>query len=391
MFNTGVLDIVIGLIFIYLLYSLLATIIHEMLASVFSFRAKILERAIIRMLEDDNKPTSRVNGVIHLFKNPMDEESAKSAADAFYNHPLIKFLGENKRSSKPGYITRETFSKVLVDLLRGEDVKPGTDIRPLIQKALDEGTTIWGGAQISAETLSYLKSIWADAQGDVERFREHLENWFDETMDRATGWYKKNTQFILFFIGLTLAIVFNVDTIKIAGKLEKDPKLREQLVQQADAFTKAHPNLDQEISDQKAQLAALQAKVTKKDIPPAVVDSIQKIKFMDSLALKKYTDLEAKRSELLQQADSLVKNDIGKANNILGIGLNNYECSACDWKCFLKSLLGWVITAMALSLGAPFWFDMLNKIMKVRNSIASSTQEEKQKQDPQSPKIKRVG
>ena len=55
MFNSVVLDIVIGLIFIYLLYSLMATIIQEIIASYFGFRAKILERAIFRMLEDENK------------------------------------------------------------------------------------------------------------------------------------------------------------------------------------------------------------------------------------------------------------------------------------------------------------------------------------------------
>ena len=38
------------------------------------------------------------------------------------------------------------------------------------------------------------------------------------------------------------------------------------------------------------------------------------------------------------------------------------------WKAF-EWVVGWVITACAISLGAPFWFDMLNKIMVVRNAI----------------------
>ena len=394
MFNSVVLDVVIGLVFIYLLYSLLATIIQELLASSFSLRAKILERAIVRMLEDGNNITSRLKGIIYLFKKTGNGGDVNSASFTFYNHPLIKFLGENK--NKPSYINKETFSKVLIDLLRGDQIKPGDDIRPLIQKALDNKTTNWGLAKISDETLSYLKSIWADAQGDIEKFRGYLENWFDETMERATGWYKKHTQVILFFIGLIIAIVFNVDTIKIVEKLEKDPKLREQMVQQADAFVKAHPDLDKELIKQKQSLENLRNEVTKKENPIKDQDSLQNIKSMaglDSSNLKSYQILVAKRDSLFDRADSLMKNDIKNVNGVIGIGLNSYDCPSCDFWCFLKSLLGWIITALALSLGAPFWFDLLNKLMKLRNSIATTPPaDDKQKQqDPQSTTIKRVG
>ena len=68
MLDSVVLDIVIGLVFIYLLYSLLATIIQEIIASYFGFRAKILERAVFRMLEDENKFASRFKRVLYLFK-----------------------------------------------------------------------------------------------------------------------------------------------------------------------------------------------------------------------------------------------------------------------------------------------------------------------------------
>ena len=40
-----------------------------------------------------------------------------------------------------------------------------------------------------------------------------------------------------------------------------------------------------------------------------------------------------------------------------------------NWQGWPIKLLGWIITILAASLGAPFWFDMLNKIMVVRNTI----------------------
>lgn len=392
MLNSGVLDVVIGLVFIYLLYSLLATILQEMIASWFSFRSKNLERAIVRMLEDKSFSTSWFSGITGLFRKSGSSSRAGGVSREFYDHPLIKFLAESNNRSMPSYIKRETFSKVVVDLLHGEATKPGEDLRPLIQKALDDSRTGAGNIPIGPETLRYLRSVWAEAQGDIRKFRESLENWFDETMERATGWYKKHVQFILFFIGLALAIAFNVDTIRIVGKLEKDPKLREQLVQQADAFIKANPDLDKQILEQQQTLESLNAELGNQGLPPATADSLKKVAEGDSLTLEKQKQMKALRDKLLVQADSLIKNDIGKANDLLGLGLKSYACVRCDWGCFFRSLAGWIITALAISLGAPFWFDLLSKLMKVRNSVRTAAGDDKDKQQQsQSPTIKRVG
>ena len=378
MFNSVILDIVVGLIFIYLLYSLLATIIQEIIASYFGFRAKILERAVFRMLEDENKFDSRFKSIWYLFKKSGNGGELNSASYEYYKHPLILFLGESDNHGKPSYINKQTFSKVIVDLLRGKDVRPGDDINSLIQKSLDEKKTNWGDAQISEQTLSYLKSIWADAEGDVGKFRKHLENWFDETMDRASGWYKKHTQFILFFVGLAIAIMFNVDTIKLVNKLEKDPKLREQIVQQADAFVKDHPNLDTDLIKQKIDYQRAAAEQERNDSSKHNYGSGTYLK--DSAELAKYQFLMARRDTLLNRAESLTKNDLNDVHHAIGMEWDAYVCDSSLILCILKSLLGWVITALALSLGAPFWFDLLNKLMKLRGSVATPTSDNKEKQ-----------
>jgi len=377
MFNSVVFDVVIGLVFVYLLYSLLATIIQEMIATNFGFRAKILERAITRMLEDDDKPILRIQGIIRLFRNSKNWIEKNSPSWAFYNHPLMKYLGEDKFRSKPAYIDKETFSKVMVDLLRGDQAKPTDDISALIQKALDDKKINWGNAIINDETLSYLKSIWTDSGGNVEAFRVLLETWFEQTMERASGWYKKYTQVILLVVGFIIAILFNVDTIKIAGKLSNDPKLREQIVQQANAFTNAHPNLDQDLVKNKAQYQALMDKITA--APGSAVDTSKKAMMVLTLNDSIIKAEAAEQKVLFARADSLLKTDIRNSSEILGIGLKSYECGPGQVVCFLKSLAGWLITALALSLGAPFWFDLLNKLMKLRTSIVNSSSDPKQK------------
>ena len=375
MLNSGIIDIVIGLVFIYLLYSLLATLIQEIIASHFGFRGKMLERAIFRMLEDETKFNSKFTSVLYLFRKSGNGGVKHSISYEYYKHPLILFLGERDNNGKPAYINKQTFSKVIVDLLRGKDVKPGDDIRSMIQKSLDEKTTNWGDAKISEQTLSYLKSIWADSQGDVPKFKVSLEAWFDETMDRASGWYKKHTQIVLFFVGLAISIVFNVDTLKIVDKLEKDPKLRQQIVQQADAFVQDHPNLDtdlmqQEIEYKKAVMRTMQIDSSLKKSDKGTV-------LEDSLKLVKYRLLKERKDTLLNRSEKIIKNDIKNVNHSLGLGWEAYDSSS-----FLNifySLIGWMVTALALSLGAPFWFDLLNRLMKLRGSVTTPTSDDREK------------
>ncbi|HMH20122.1 MAG TPA: hypothetical protein VK563_00030 [Puia sp.] len=355
MLNNAALDVVIGLVFIFLLYSLLATIIEEIVATFIGLRGAVLKMAIDRMLNDD----VRTGGT-----------AAAKMSEAFYQHPLIKYLRAESTSirKRPAYINSETFSKVLIDLLRGQEVAPGDSFRPFIQKSLDEGKIAWAkGVSIEAETLSYLRSVWVDSHGDVDRFKEYVEQWFDEMMDRTTGWYKKYTQRILFGVGIVIAIFFNVDTIKITVKLQHDPKLREQVIAQATEFTKAHPNLDKELQDRKLAIDSLNTAALAKERDTTKKSALAKDKdSLNSNADEYYLKSRRLRDSLYNQATALVDNDIRKANNILAIGweggfLKNFG---------LYSLFGWVFTALAISLGAPFWFDLLNKLMKLRSSVA---------------------
>lgn len=387
MFDNVALDVVIGLVFIYLLYSLLVTIIQEIVANKLSFRAKFLEKAVIRMLEDKHSD----NNWAGILINRMTEKEKKAYKfySNFYAHPLIKYLSEKPGKSKPSYIINETFSKVIIDLLRGDNVTAGENMRAKIEESLKDGTLKWNkkagteGDEIQPKTLLYLNSIWVDAQGDIEKFKELLEKWFDETMNRTTGWYKRYTQFISLLTGLIIAIVFNVDTIQIADKLEKDPVLRAQIVQQADAFVKAHPNLDEELKNATEKNVAL----LKSGGSSANLDSSIKVKELETA--KDYEALKRKGDSLMNQASELVQGDIKKTSEMLGNGIDSYE-----WKGFaefFKSVFGWLITALALSLGAPFWFDLLNKLMKLRSSVAPPASDDKQKPRDAPAKVNRVG
>lgn len=378
MFNSVALDVFIGLIFIYLLYSLLATVVQELIASYMGLRAKQLEKAIARMLNDEVLQVKDVNLFYRLwtqFKRIIKIDSVpyldKDLSQAFYKHPLIKYLGSDKSSGKPAYLSGQNFSKVMVDLLRGDEIPPNENIVALIHNSLTERKTRQGEASINPETLSYLKSLWTDAKFDVEKFGKLLEQWFDDTMERATGWYKRQTQIILLVIGLILATVFNVDTFVIVKKLSVDQNARNNLVAMANAYIE---NKNTSFDDTKTK------------------DSTSNSNRLDSLLTVK------------KQLDE----DILKANNLLGIsgwppdnvkitkdektkkitfsfpidikaaGLDLDKVKLIEFNFFEKiwylikllyyHLFGFLVTALAISLGAPFWFDLLNKLMQLRSS-----------------------
>lgn len=359
MTGSTTLDVVLGLVFIYLLYSLLTTILQEAISNVLSFRAKFLQKAIIRMLEDDNGKSAdsllkRIGAFFRVIFRKNITDRSLPLTEAFYEHPLIKYLAEDDYKSKPSYLTSRNFSQTMLDLLKGTDFEAGDDPGKFIKDALNQGKTQWKikGKQvpINEETLSYLRALWADAQGDVNKFRAALEEWFDVTMERTTGWYKKHTQGVLLILGFLIAMVFNVDTIKLARVLSKDPQLREQVIRQADNYIKTHNN-QLNTKEKKAADSTLQG--------------------------------------LWTQADSLLKNDIADVNKALAIG---WECTSMKKhqnKCFhsekvcirshlsIYSVIGWFITAFALSLGAPFWFDLLNKLMKLRGGVNSGKDDDK--------------
>lgn len=366
MFNSETLDIVIGLVFIYLLYSLFATILQEFIATYLNFRSKILELAIYRMLQDNDKFSSnRVLTILQfLFYNITEGTSTFSGQ--FYDHPLMKYLGENDKTRRPSYITKDTFSKVVLDILRGPDIKVGDDIKSRIgnqlfsepQKSTPDSA---GSMAIEKQTQTFLRSIWVDAQGDVDKFRSLLENWFDQTMDRATGWYKKYTQIVLLVVGIFLAVAFNVNTIDIVHKLEKDPTLRAQLITQADNFLKTHPNLDKEFRS-----------VLKEDSSTVKPCDTSSLKNLQVLTRAQYEALKVQRDTLMERANRLVEDDLTKTNKLLGLGYASFYEFGKTLKNPL-SYIGWIITAIAISLGAPFWFDLLNRLMKIRNSVAQPT------------------
>ncbi|WP_143309971.1 hypothetical protein [Chitinophaga vietnamensis] len=361
MFSNLAIDVALGLIFIYLLYSLFASILQEMIARAFNLRARILTKGLRRMLEDDDHRDDLgffgkftfFNffyelgwSVVHFFSPFRNAPLLKK----FYASPSIRYLGENSAAARPAYISPQVFSQTVVHLLRGSAAPQENDAAIIAASLADNPL------HIAPDTLSHLRNLFEDAGHDVKQFRIYLEAWFNETMARATGWYRKHTQTWLLVIGMFMAGIFNVDTIAIARILMKDKTVRQEMVQLASSQAPAFAG----ITD---TLARKNMYFKDKDSAFRRADTSLRVFVADTSLIGVY---------------AMLRHDAGDARNVLGIhrefspqhpyGLV-HPLQQNGW----LVLGGWFMTAMAMSLGAPFWFDLLGRVVKFRTTAPDNT------------------
>jgi len=400
MFNSPLLDVTIGLIFIFLIYSLLATSINEAIATLFSFRSRMLKNAIITGMLSDTSKDSRWKSIrrgigsffmeiIRMFAGffrKTDKDIIK-LGDKFFDHPLIKNYGSSRIFPLPSYIPVKNFSTVLLDVLKNEfsdsleaiaqnkfSKKENTanleEIMQNLQNSSDaarfmellnyyedvysHGISTPRLPVIDKETLQILQMHLRNSLYNIEKFVEKIEGWFDDTMKRVEGWYKRQSQAILFIIGLVLAMSFNVDVIKIAGRLSTDKTARDKLIQ-----------------------FSIQAADKYKDDPRVINTTSVIVNGHDTVAEhneKIFVEYSAKINSLKTE----IQTGIDTTNEILAIGWGKYGGNTspfCKTKYILsetfgsaRKILAFLILAFAVSLGAPFWFDLLNKLVKLRGS-----------------------
>jgi len=377
------LNVVIGLIFIYLLYSLLATVISEIIATQIGLRARNLKEAIDLMLNDekidDNGIGSRLWDTLKLTKNPDNERIEK-----FYNNPEIKYLGSTGIFKNPSSFKAVTFSRTLLYELNGSGTMDKNRIVAELLHSINPaatpsphqvGTTDDHIATLDKQTAQFVLSLYNDSYGDLVKFKLQLEAWFDRTMEQATEWYRRKIQIILMAIGFLMAWFFNADTFTIISKLSTDKDARDKLVTVAVAYTQNYqqapgiPNLS--LGPEKFDsLNAIKQKL-EQDVANAntilgiggwPADTVTYV--IDSKSGKKlYTPLIDELS--LSERQRAIDNGI--------IPFSRCEKWNYLFRLLLHHFFGFLITAIAISLGAPFWYDLLNKLMKLRTSMKQET------------------
>ncbi len=249
MLGSPILDVAIGMAFVYLLLSLIASAIQELLSSLVESRSANLYNGIRSLLSGDTRMVKLLysHGLIAgLYRNPEQDFAglgrswfthlrtalqpilgirriAPPAADEFTSDPLLL----------PAYIPARTFALALMDILN-ESKTSGWELMEGIRQTLASASTeVRAGAAVQALALR--------AGDDPEAFQTYLEDWYNDTMDRVSGWYKQYVQNMLLIVAVLLSITFNVDSIRIGRTLWIEPTLRQTLTSAADAYIRNPP------------------------------------------------------------------------------------------------------------------------------------------------------
>jgi len=210
-------------------------------------------------------------------------------------------------------------------------------------------------SQLITSLFANLDAKLAKEDTRLAAARKNIEDWFNDAMDRAGGWYKRHTQVWLAVVGFALALLLNVDTLTIANALWQDPTLRQSVVEQAQNYqlTSAIDRSPLTTPDEAAQsIRDLNAKLAK-DL---------------RLPIGWHTEIY-----VLQPGEFCTIIPNNKSHNIWGIPRGNGCVQIQDALpnttngLFLK-FLGLIITAVAVTQGAPFWFDTLQKLVNIRLS-----------------------
>lgn len=328
MFGMESLDVMVGIITVYLIFALACTAIVEALSAWFDVRSRNLEAALEEFLHGND-----ANG----------EKFVK----VFFAHPIVQSLSKGA-NGRPSYISPEIVGQVVTSLIytqngastlkQGIDNLSGTTQDNRIKGLLDA---------LSSETRKNIE--------DVEAFRKLIEKHYDAAMDRATGWYKRHTQNTAIIASTILVIFANIDTISLINTLSSNPAARAKMVEIA------KQEVDTAKAEQKIKEGTKTPETSPKPDTPAAAPLNQSADMPASTPAPDLVNEAKNRSEKAAAALAKANTDLSTAG--IQLGWKAFPTGCSNW---VSKLIGLLISILAISLGAPFWFDMLSRVMQVR-------------------------
>ena len=172
MFDHPIIDVGLGLVFFYVVLSLLASAIQEWIASLFALRSKNLRSGVENLIGD-------------------------VYAKKVYEHPLVKNL--SKANKLPSYIAPETLSGVLLEVVAKEN-----NGKSYATHTADEARALVGQISEDHPLKDILGALIDDGEDAAIALKDRLAGWFDEGMLRVAGWYKRRAKVIIFAIAATV-------------------------------------------------------------------------------------------------------------------------------------------------------------------------------------------
>ena len=363
MLQNAAIDVTIALILMYLMLSLLCTVINEFIATKLKLRAKSLASAIEQLLDNQalrnafyrhglivtnmrataTGPQSTMGGVSSVASGVRDMISSPPAglstqpatppvvppeSSALAAGPVVSVPAPIGPENHPSYLSSRSVALALIASLDPAKPVPGIQDIEKTVKNLPPG-----------RIRDVLLSSLLEAGTDVDKLRASIATWFDDSMERLSGAYKRQLKWISMLVGLIVTIAFNADSFTVAITLWND-------------------------QDRRASVVAIATKMVHEPLSKAPEG-------VDDATL---------HNAIKKTEDTLRSLPIGWNCNgnsaAVTVPADQTHRPLGSWECAKKNLttltlmqvFGWMFTATALTLGAPFWFDLLQKFVNVRGA-----------------------
>ena len=310
------LDVAIGLVFLYMVLALVCSTINESFSTIVGLRARFLQLGILNLLSASSGTT----------------KAGVETTKRFYGHPLVQGLirpgsGPDpsvdptdsgrwwRKPPYPSYLPSRTFVAALTDIAREAEAKldqvdaeEAAAARARIERAA-EGLERSLAAVPNERLSEAMLALYRSTGNNAAQFQHAAEQWFDDAMERVSGWYKRRVQLILFVIAAAVICLLNADSLTAARVFWRDDATRAAVMTRANAAAQGN-----------AADVRVEEAVKELDLPLGWELSF-------------------------------------------GDGSTQFPDDAMSW---LAKLAGLALTIGAVMLGAPFWFDLLSKIVRVR-------------------------
>jgi hypothetical protein len=323
----ALLEVAIGLVFTWLILSVATMHVQDFIGRVLQWRANFLQQAILNMLKDP--------GLV----------------EQIYDEPLIEALGrmdKKGRLQRPTNIPNSTFAAAMMDIIMSAgkddlDVPPESmsiaRMRAGVKKMKAENPDL---ARALERVLPGLENQSLDVEDTLAKYQENIANWFDTVMNQASDWYKTHAQTWAFIIGVTISLIFHVDTLSITNQLWREPTLREVIVAQANNQLQSG---QMEINNVNEELENLGIPIGWSTVPAQNNSSCR------------WPPLSTNRPAISSAGECRELTNLPKWGDFWG---------------WIVKLFGLFVSGLAAMQGAPFWFDLLRKVIGFRNQTPTT-------------------
>jgi hypothetical protein len=513
----ALLDVAIGVIFVILAFSLVASAIQEALASFLNWRGRVLRRGLFRLLEGATEHGQKLVNVTWL--TPAKVRHAQLSLKVLKDPSIRSLYGPQNLFGRiwdwvlarvwrqvekpfhdlgrmPSSIPKETFARALIDTLvrdaraaygevefsdgvRAAEVPAAlAATRALLGRwaeQIDAGVARLAGtvdglpmdqalknrllrtlrevalARELQARLGRLEGAAAEvraeigarvdrAQAAIDETVIELGAWFDQTMDRVTGWYVRRAKYVLFLAGFLMAFAMNFDVIAYGGQLINSESLRNQIVARAElavAERRVGAFGVEEVGTRAARRILAQA-VDEADTSPIKANGLREIAaeevaahgfeqddlaalglppdalegdrlraehvpaavaLLNAAANDRQIDLDNDGTISVEEAEAAIDATLERVRSVVSLSRDTLvdELGAEDipmgWRCesrpvlvcvtdmgvwFPTGLASWLLIGLGCTLGGQFWFDLLRQVVKVKTAASGLNSDLKQ-------------